>query len=415
MIDRIAILGGSSVYIPEFMLSVISHNLNIGEIALLGRDPRKLALVSQFSQRLIDRSGFPCKVVPYTDIGEAVSGAKYILNHIRVGGMKQRLQYEKLPIKFGMIGNDCLGAGGITNALRTLPVVLDLVEQIERTNPDATLINLTNPMGIVMEALVRHSKLRAIGVTDLPGVYLRKIAKLMQVDLAELDANYVGLNHMGWIQDLKVDGASIMPQVLDSIALNARDEFDIGLVELFRMIPTRHVSLYFHRDTYLKEQTASGRVRAEVLYEAEQQILKLYEDESLTEVPELTRQRNALWYEDTIVPMIKALEFGASRPIICCIQNGEAIRDLPANCSVEVPVRVDEHGFEAKQVGNCPRFLRGLFLTVKECDSLVVKAVKHKSYEYALQALAINPLVPSLETAQRYFEQVMKEEALDLH
>ena len=415
MIDRIAILGGSSVYIPEFVLSVISHNLNIREIALLGRDPRKLEIVSSFCQRLLDRSGFPCTIVPTTDICEAVTGAKYILNHIRVGGMKQRLQDEKLPIKFGMIGNDCLGAGGITSALRTLPVILDLSQKIEKVSPDATLINLTNPMGIVMEALVRHSNLRAIGVSDLPGTYVRKIAKLMRVDHTDLDVNYVGLNHMGWIQDIRLDGASVMPQLLDTIIRETPEDFDMGLVELFRMIPTRHVSLYFHRDTHFKEQSTSGRVRAEVLYEAEQQILKLYEDPSLTEVPDLTRQRNALWYEETILPMIKALEFGAERPIICCIQNGEAIRDLPANCSVEVPVRVGQGEFEARQVGNCPRFLKGLFITVKECDSLVVKAVKHKSYEYALQALAINPLVPSLETAKRYLDTVMKEESLDLH
>ena len=415
MIERIAILGGSSVYIPEFILSVISHNLNIREITLLGREERKLALVSRFCQRLLDRSGFPCKVIPTTDVAEAVSGAKYIINHIRVGGMQQRLQDEKLPIKLGMIGNDCLGAGGITSALRTLPVVLDLVEQIEKINPEATFINLTNPMGMVMEALVRHSNLRAIGVSDLPGTYIRKIGKLMRMDANAIDVNYVGLNHMGWIQDLKSDGASIMPNVLEAILKESDEDFDRGLIELFRMIPTRHVSLYFHRDTYFKEQTTSGRLRSEVLFEAEQQILKLYEDESLTEVPELTRQRNALWYEQTILPMLTALEFGAERPIICCIQNGDAIRDLPPNCSVEVPVRVGPDAIEARQVGNCPRFLKGLFLTVKECDSLVVKAVKHKSYEYALQALAINPLVPSLETARRYLDMVMKEESLDLH
>lgn len=415
MIERIAILGGSSVYIPEFVLSVISHNLNIREIALLGREPRKLEIVSSFCQRLLNRSGFPCTIIPTTDVCEAVAGAKYVLNHVRVGGMKQRLQDEKLPIKFGMIGNDCLGAGGITSALRTLPVVLELVEKIEKINPEATFINLTNPMGIVMEALVRHSNLRAIGVSDLPGTYVRKIAKLLRVEHTELDVNYVGLNHMGWIQDIRLDGASVMPHVLESITKESPEDFDTGLVDLFRMIPTRHVSLYFHRDTHFKEQSNSGRVRAEVLYEAEQQILKLYEDESLTEVPDLTRQRNALWYEDTILPMLKALEFGSKQPIISCIQNGEAIRDLPPNCSVEVPVRVGPGEFEARQVGNCPRFLKGLFIMVKECDGLVVKAVKHKSYEYALQALAINPLVPSLDTAKRYLDMVMKEESLDLH
>ena len=134
MIDRITILGGSSVYTPEFILSTVSHNVNVKEIVLLGRKGKKLPLVAAFCQRLIDKSGFPAKVIGLTDLEEAVTGAKYVLNHIRVGGMKARLRDEKMPLANGMIGDESLGAGGIANALRTLPLIVDYAQRIEKVH-----------------------------------------------------------------------------------------------------------------------------------------------------------------------------------------------------------------------------------------------------------------------------------------
>lgn len=415
MIDRITILGGSSVYTPEFILSVISHNLNVKEIMLVGRPGRKLPLVARFCQRLLDKSGFPAKVLSDTDMEKGVAGAKYVLNHIRVGGMRARARDEKLPLKEGMVGDESLGAGGISNSLRTLPTIMAYADRIEQVNPDATFINLTNPMGIIVEALVNYSNLNVVGVSDLPGTYVRKLANLLGCEASELWVDYIGLTKMGWIQDVRINGRSYMARVLEWIDHCKEDGFDLGLIQLFRMIPTRAVSLYFHKDEVLKKQQACARFRAEVLYEAEKQILKLYEDEHLCQIPELTRQRNAVWYEDTIVPLIKALESNTERDVILCVRNNGSIRDLPDRCSVEVPVRVSNKGLKPRKVGSCPRFLKGLFMAVKESDRLAVEAVHHRSYESALQSLTVNPLVPSMDAAKKYLDRIIKEENLELH
>lgn len=415
MIDRITVLGGSSVYTPEFILSVISHNLNVKEIVLVGRSGHKLSLVSRFCQRLLDKSGFPAKVIGVADLVEGVKGATYILNHMRVGGMQARLRDEKTPPMYGMIGDESLGAGGFANAMRTLPVIFSYAEAIEAVNPDATVINLTNPMGICVEALAKYSCLNVIGVCDLPAAYMKKLAEILRTDESDLRVDYLGLNHMGWIQDVKVNGRSHMSRLLERLEHHKDDGFDFELIDLFRMIPTRTVSLYFHQDSILKKQQATARFRAEVLYEAEQQILKLYEDEHLSEIPDLTRARNAIWYEGTIVPLIEALESKSERAIILCVRNDGAIRDLPDDCSVEIPVAVSKKGAIPHKVGSCPRFLKGLFLSAKESDRLTIEAVRHKSYEYALQALTINPLVPSLDAAKEYLDMLIKQEDLELH
>jgi len=408
-------LGGSSVYTPEFISSIISSNLSVKEIVLLGRPGPKLPLVAKFCQRMLDKSGFPAKIVATTDTATAVAGAKYVLNHVRVGGMPARIRDEKTPPKFGMIGDETLGAGGFANAMRTLPVTLEYARIIEDINPTATFINLTNPMGILTEALIRYTKLNVIGVCDLPGTYIKKVASVLQHPPSDLSFYYLGLNHIGWIQDIKLEGRSCMSRALERIEQSGDDSFDLALISLFRMIPTSPVGLFFHQDAILKKQLACGRLRGEILHEAEPQILRLYEDESLTEVPDLTRQRNAVWYDETIVPLIHALESKTDHEFILCVRNEGSIRDLPDDCSVEIPVTVSRRGLKLHKVGGCPRFLRGIFQSVKESDRLAVEAVRHKSYDFALQSLTIHPLVPSLDGAKRYLDRIIKDDALELH
>lgn len=415
MIERITILGGSSVYVPELVLSIISHNINVHEIVLMGRKGPKLPLVVAFCQRLADKTGFPVKISGSTDVTESVQGAKYIINHIRVGGMQARHRDEIIPPKHGMIGDETLGAGGCANALRTLPTVLKYAELIEQVNPDAIFINLSNPTAIIVEALSKYSNLNVIGVCDLPGTYIKRVADVLHSTPDELQIDYIGLNHVGWIQDVKLNRKSIMEKLLEQLEHYKENEFDLELIELFRMIPTSTACLFFHTDRVLKKQLASARTRAEILFEAEKQILKLYEDPALDEIPDLIRARNAVWYEETIAPLLQALEKKKATECVLCVRNDGAIRDLPEDASVEIPISVSSKTLQPRKMGDCPRFLRGLFQSIKESDRLIVEAVRHKSYEYALQGLSVNPLVPSLDAAKGFLDRILKEESIELH
>jgi 6-phospho-beta-glucosidase len=206
-----------------------------------------------------------------------------------------------------------------------------------------------------------------------------------------------------------------MGQLLERLERQKSDGFEHDLIELFRMVPTRTAAIYFAREELLRVQQSCARFRAEVLHEAEKQILKLYRDVHLCDLPELTRERNAIWYEEIIVPLIEALESKDERDLILCVRNGDSIRDLAEDASVEVPVKISRRGVKPRAVGDTPRFLRGFFASVKESDRLTIEAVRHKSSEFALQALAINPFVPSLSAARAFLDRVAKEESLELH
>ena len=415
MIDRLTILGGSSVYIPEFISTALTNNILINELVLLGKPGRKLDAVSAFCQRLVDKNGHVTRIIPETDPVAAVKDATYIVNHVRVGGMKARTRDEMTPPQFDMIGSDCMGAGAIVNALRTLPVVFEFAKAIEATNPKAVFINLTNPVGIIVEALHRVTSLKTVGINDLPYVYLRKIALLLGHKEEELHLNYLGLHDLGWIQDVKVGGVSRMRKLLDLVAASDDEDFDRGLIELFRVIPTRHAGLYFHRNEALQYQKSCARFRSQLLLDAERRILRLYANPALNSVPDLTRQRNALWYEYTLAPLLQALNTKTATRMVLCVQNKGAISDLPDKSSVEVPVTVSQKGFKTGKIGLLPRFLKGFFCAVKESDRLAIEAARHSSYDHALQALAVNPFVSSVDKARAYLDRAIQKEKLDLH
>ncbi len=415
MVDRITILGGSSVYIPEFVSKALAHNLVVDELVLLGKPGRKLDAVSDFCQRLVDKNGHATRIIAETNIENAVHNASYIINHVRIGGMKARIRDEMTPPQLDMIGSDCIGAGAVINALRTLPVVMGFARTIEAVNPNAVFINLTNPVGVIVEALTRSTSLNIVGVNDLPGVYRRKIGTLLGRSPADITINCLGLHDLGWIQDVKVGNTSQMRKVLDLITNTEDEDFDQLLINLFRLIPTRHAGLYFHRSEALKYQQSCARFRSQLLHDAEKRILRLYSNPALNAVPDLTRQRNPLWYEYTLIPLLQALENSKPFPMVLCVQNQGAISDLPEKSSVEIPVNVSKKGCTPGKVGMLPRFLKGFFCAVKESDRLVIEASSHKSYEHALQALVVNPFVPSADKAREYLDRAMRQDKLELH
>lgn len=414
VIHRITVLGGSSVYVPELVNAIISRNLPVEEIVLFGHPGRKLETVAEFCRRLIGRAGYPTLIIPETDIRAAVQNAQYIVNQMRVGGMKARFRDESLPPQFDLMGSEQIGAGAVTNALRSLPVLLEYARVIEEAAPDAMVINMMNPVGMVVETLTRLTRLRVVGVCDLARKYRVKIGSILGLPPAELEVDYFGLFHFGWIQDVRYDGRSRMAQLVEAIENTDDPDFDRELVSLFRIIPTREAALYFRRGDVQRDQKRSQRYRSEMLIEVESQILRIYEDPRVDMIPEVTRQRNATWYEESVLPLLESFEGHREVKPVICVPNRGSILDLPEEVCVEIPVVIQGREITARRVGALPRFLRGLFCMLKESDRLVIEAVRNRSFELALQALAVNPFVDSLVSAKKYLEKVVRTENLNL-
>ncbi len=414
MINRLAILGGSSVYIPVFLSALMQNNVRIKEIVLIGTNQEKLNIVSAFCKRMVDNVGYPLKVNETTSVELGIEGAEIILSHIRVGGFLARIAYERKPINCDLIGDESFGAGSFLNAFYTLPVMLEIGKKISSINPKAYVINMTNPMGLVVETLTRFAGLtRVIGVCESVTSYKQLIARLLNVSEKNISLQYIGLYHLGAICDVYLHGRSIMVELIEKLEKEKIPSFDHEIISTFNAIPSRALSIFLRKSDYLKEQKKKTQLRSEILYEHETKILNIYKNQRVNSIPDVVYERNPSWYDEIIIPLICALNKYCFDEHIICIPNKDYLSEFPFDTSIEIPCKINKKEIKPSIQTKLPEFFRGLFLTAKESDRLITEAIINKSYNCALKALAINPFVDSFTKARLFLDEFIQTEKIE--
>jgi len=261
---KIAVIGGGSVYTPELVEGFIASEpeLPVESVTLMDIDPERLEIVGGLAERMASASGAEFRLVLTTDRRQALAGAHFVIAQLRVGGMAARILDETTPPRFGVVGQETTGPGGFGKALRTIPVMLDIGRDMEELCPEAFLINFTNPSGIVTDALLRQSRVRSIGLCNVPMGMRHMIAGWLEVDPAEVELDYVGLNHLSWVRGVRSAGRDAFDQVFSAAVARAqRDEFAFSapLLETLAMIPSYYLRYYYHHDDILAEQKAAAR------------------------------------------------------------------------------------------------------------------------------------------------------------
>ncbi|MGC9053946.1 MAG: hypothetical protein ACP5KS_08690 [Candidatus Hydrogenedens sp.] len=295
MITRLAVLGGSSVYIPVFLSALMQNNVRLKEIILIGKNPEKLNIVASFCKRMIDNIGYPIRIKETTSIETGIEGAHIILSHIRVGGFLARIDYEKRPVNYDLIGDESFGAGSFLNAFYTIPVMLEIGKKISSINPSAYIINMTNPMGLVVETLTRFAGLKqVIGICESSTSDKKIISQLFNVSEKHIRIQYIGLYHLGAICDVYLRNKSIMMELIDKLEKENIPSFDNQLISSFNIIPSRALNIFLRKSDYLKEQKKKSQFRSEMLYEHESKILNIYKNPEIATIPDVVYERNPL-------------------------------------------------------------------------------------------------------------------------
>ena len=290
VIPRLTVLGGSSIYIPVLVSALMHRNVKVREVVLVGRNEEKLEIVSRFCKKLVENVGYPLKISSTLSLEEGIEDASVILNHIRVGGLLTRISHERLPLKYNMIGDESFGAGSFSNACCTLPLIMEIGKKIKDINPDAFFINMTNPMGLVVDTLTRYMGLdKVIGICENIPSYRRKFAEWLKVGEKQISIQYIGLYHIGVICDVLVKGKSRIQELVEKISETSftMSEVEKEIIRCFHIIPSRALSIYFNREKYLAEQKKATRLRSEILYERESKILNLYKQDTIDTIPSI--------------------------------------------------------------------------------------------------------------------------------
>jgi len=405
---KICVIGGGSTYTPELIEGFIEKRdeLPVTTIALMDIDEDRLRVVGGLTERMLRAAGSDIELKLTTRRKEALAGANYVITQIRVGGLACRIQDEKIPLQFGVVGQETTGPGGFAKALRTIPVLLDIAHDMAEVAPGARLINFTNPSGIITEALLKYTDVPTIGLCNSPFGFQQGIARQLGVAPQRIRLDYVGLNHLSWIRGVQLDGEDVFDQVLEGAITQARagdSPFSPQLLETLGMIPSYYLNYYYHHDRVLDEQRRTDKTRGEEVQEIEARLLELYADPSLKHKPQLLEKRGGAHYSTVAVAVISAIHRDAGEVHIVNTRNNG---DLPPHCVVELPSVINKSGAQAVPVAPMPPVIRGLTQAVKAYEELTVQAAAEGDERTALQALLAHPLVPSFAVAQRLWAAI---------
>lgn len=221
---KVVTIGGGSSYTPELLEGFLKryHELPISELWLVdvAEGQEKLDIIHALCQRMVEKAGVPMKVYKTLDRRAALEGADFVTTQLRVGQLKAREKDERIPLSHGYLGQETNGAGGLFKGLRTIPVIFDIVKDVQEVCPNAWVINFTNPAGMVTEAVYRHTGFkRFIGVCNIPigmKMFITDVLQLSPSD--ELNIDLFGLNHLVFVRDVLVNGVSRFDELLDGVA-----------------------------------------------------------------------------------------------------------------------------------------------------------------------------------------------------
>jgi 6-phospho-beta-glucosidase len=409
---KVAVVGGASTYTPELVDSLCAHEdrLVVDELVLLDPDADRLEAVGGLAGRILSRLGWTGDLVTTGDRDRAIDGADFVVVQLRVGGQAARHVDETLPAGYGCLGQETTGPGGLAKALRTVPLVLEIAEQTAaRGAPGAWLVDFTNPVGIVTQALVDEGH-RAVGLCNVAIHTQRRIGHYLEVDPDTVDVEHVGLNHLTWARSAVVDGVDRMPELLRRFApeLELESGVPAGLLHLLGALPSYYLHYYYCLDENVAEQAAAGwRSRAEVVAELEAELLLEYRDPAVATKPKKLSYRGGAFYSEAAVRLMASLHAGTGDTQVVDVRNDGALPGVPDDAVVEIPCTVDGDGAHPLPQRALPPDMAGLVAHCKAYERLAVEAALSGSRETMIRALVVNPLVGQYPRAEQLADALL--------
>jgi 6-phospho-beta-glucosidase len=443
---KLTVLGGGGMRMPAFVRAVLltgSHHFD--QICLLEPDDFRRDTIGRLAVELADALGKPGVVTVTPDASEALTGADYVFSAIRVGGDRGRVIDEQVALRRGLVGQETTGPGGFAMALRTIPVVLGYCELLSKVAPGATLINFTNPAGLITQAIARQGAVRAVGVCDTPGGTAEHLAGFLGAEPGSYVFGYSGLNHLGWITSAVVSGQERIGELIDRFEeLQSFDHrfsaFDPALIRRVGALPTEYVYFFYDPERYVRGVASAGASRGQDIEKLNSESLtavaKAFADGDVQDawaayarllaVRRDTYMRTDMFgdndqaaarvrqeqidqplggtkiggYEGLALRVIDGLSGRSPSRVIVNFPNAGSIPSLAADDIVEAPAEVSESGLAALPVPELPRSARALVEQVKEYERATVEAAMTGDASLAAVALALHPLVPGSTEAR---------------
>lgn len=422
---KLAIIGAGGARTPLLVNGLIRSDLPIREIALFDPDEARLQTMATLART---RAG-SVALTPCNSSASAITDADFVFISIRVGGIAARAHDETTALAHGIVGQETVGPGGFAKAMRTVPHVVAYAREVQALAPRAWIINFTNPVGIVTQAVRTATQARIIGICDTPTELYEEVCHSLDVPSSESYVDYFGLNHLGWIREVYHQGEPQLhrlwtePERLTRIYRSPL--FAIEFLRQLRLLPTEYVYYYYRSADAYANVMRTGTSRARVIEGLNRQLFAdlaaaaqdqgaVYEHyitardagymqlESGSTGPRQSSPWGELTgYDKIALNTVRALHFQSNAVIPLNVENRGNLPDLADDDVIEVPCVVNGNGALPLHSGAVPDAVRSLLVQVKEYERLTVAAALTRDRETAARALARNPLVPDQATARQ--------------
>jgi 6-phospho-beta-glucosidase len=426
---RLTILGGGGFRVPLVHGALLqdAREPRIDEVVLHDVDPTRLDAVAQvLAQQAAGVADAP-PVRTSTVLAEALEGADFVFSAIRVGGLEGRARDEHVALDLGVLGQETTGPGGIAYGWRTVPVALEVARTVARVAPSASVINFTNPAGMITEAMQAELGSRVVGICDSPVALARRAALALGLDPARTYADYAGLNHLGWLRALVHDGVDVLPRLLaDHGALGTVEEarlLGLDWVATLGALPNEYLYYYYFTRDAVAAIRREPQTRGDYLQASQRAFyaeVAREPDRALEHWRRVRRERDASYlaevrgadderaeadlagggYEGVALAYMAAVMRGETTTMILNVRNGCTLAGLPPDAVVEVPCLVDATGARPLATAPLTGHQLGLVQQVKEVEQRTIAAARDQDGDALVTAFALHPLVDSVNLAR---------------
>lgn len=422
-ITKIAFVGaGSVVFTKNLLTDILSfEELHETEIALHDINPERLETAGMMARWTSDALGAGAVVSEHIERRDALSGADFVINAVQIGMHEATLTDFEIPAKYGLKQTiaDSMGVGGIFRGLRTIPFMLDLADDMLAVCPDALLLNYTNPMSMIQEAIfTARPNLKTVGLCHSVPYTAQEISSYIGVDAEDLLYECAGINHIAWMTRLEVAGEDAYPRLfaaLDDPEVYAKDKVRFELMRHLGYFVTEssehnaEYTPYFLKDERLIDELD---IPVDDYIRRSEENLELYAEtrEKLLNGSGDFELERSVEYGSLI---IHSMVTGTARKVYGNVKNTGLITNLPEGTCVEVPVVVDETGLSPVHVGELPPQLAGTSLPHTTVQNLTVRAALEGKREYVHHAALLDRHASSVLSLNEIHALV--EEMLDAH
>lgn len=429
--NSVVIAGGGSTYTAGIILMLIENQdkFPLRRLKLYDNDKSRQDIVANACEIIIKERAPEIEFIATTEPEEAFTDIDFVMAHIRVGGLKMREQDEKIPLKYGVLGQETCGPGGIAYGMRSIPGVIELIDYMEKYSPDAWMLNYSNPASIVAEATrVLRPDSKIINICDMPVALKKSMATILGIDEHDIVDRYYGLNHFGWWTEIyDKEGNDLMPALKKHVkewGYSPKEDNENPLLneaswmdtfqkakDLYVVdpdtLPNTYLKYYLYPDDVVEHSDPEWTRANEVMNHREKNVFaecNRIVDVGTAEGTSIEAGEHA----EFIVQLAGALAYNTYERMLLIVENNGAIANVDPTAMVEIPCLVSKAGVEPLAMGTIPQFQKGMIEQQVSVEKLVVQAFMEQSYQKLWQALTLSKTVPSASLAKKILDNLIE-------